>query len=81
MSLTTSATSHPITAAIRETATQLRGFFFPLSMEAKIVLALLTVVAIWGFAILTFGVPALVWPMAIIVPGIVLGLVLLTWGM
>lgn len=81
MLLTESTTSRPITTAIRETATQWRGFFFPISMEAKIVLALLSLIALWGLAIFTFGVPALVWPMMIIVPAIVLSLVLLTWGM
>ncbi len=54
---------------------------FPLSTEAKIVLAILAVMAIWGLAIFTFGIPALVWPMKLIVPGLILSLVLLTWGM
>lgn len=52
-----------------------------LGREAKIALVVLAVLALWGVAILTFGVPALVWPMKLVVPGIVLGLVLLTWGM
>ncbi len=67
--------------AARETAVVWRGYFFPMSMEAKIVCAILAAVALWGLAIFTFGVPALVWPMKIIVPGMVLSLVLLTWGM
>ncbi len=52
-----------------------------LSLEAKILLAVFAVLTLWAFAIFTFGIPALVWPMKIIVPGMVLGLVLLTWGM
>lgn len=54
---------------------------FPMSIQAKAVCVILSVVALWGFAIFSFGVPALVYPMMLIVPGMVLGLVLLTWGM
>lgn len=39
------------------------------------------VLGLWGLAIFNFGVPALVWPMMLIVPSLVLGLVLLTLGM
>ncbi len=81
MSLIEYTTLQPITATVRQTATRWWGYFFPLSMEAKIVLGILAVIALWGLAIFTFGVPALVWPMAVIVPGLVLSLVLLTWGM
>jgi len=81
MSLTDQINLRPITVTMKETATEWRGYFFPMSMEAKIVLALLALVALWGLAIFAFGVPALVWPMKIIVPGIVVSLVLLTWGM
>lgn len=65
----------------KETIAEWRNFFFPMTTEAKIVLAILAVVALWGFSIFTFGVPALVWPMKIIVPGLIVSLVLLTWGM
>ncbi|MCK0097076.1 hypothetical protein MWU60_15975 [Yoonia sp. F2084L] len=71
----------PHTAALKETLQDLKGRVYPLGTEAKIVLLILAVVAIWGFAIVTFGVPALVWPMKLIVPGLILSLVLLTWGM
>ena len=54
---------------------------FTLSLEAKILLVVLAVLTLWALAIFTFGIPALVWPMKVIVPTIVLGLVLLTWGM
>lgn len=81
MSLTDHINLRPITATMKETVAEWRNFFFPMSMEAKIVLGLITLVALWGLAIFTFGVPALVWPMKIIVPGIVVSLVLLTWGM
>ena len=56
-------------------------FSFRLSLEAKILLVALAVLTLWALAIFTFGIPALVWPMKVIVPSIVLGLVLLTWGM
>ncbi|PJI86088.1 hypothetical protein BC777_2445 [Yoonia maricola] len=81
MSLIDQRPLRPFTSTVKETLTEWRGYFFPLSMEAKIVLAILAVVALWGLAIFTFGVAALVWPMTLIVPGIVLSLVLLTWGM
>ena len=51
------------------------------SRETKIILAILAVLAFWGITILAFGVPALVWPMKLIVPGLCFGLVALTWGM
>lgn len=52
-----------------------------LSAETKIVLSVLFVLITWGLAILTFGVPALILPMTIVVPAMVVCLVLLTWGM
>ena len=55
--------------------------YLNLSTEAKIALTVIALLIAWGFAIATFGVPALVWPMKFIVPAAVLGLVLLTWGM
>ena len=51
------------------------------STETKIALATIAVVILWGLAVAAFGVPALVWPMKLIVPGMVVGLVALTWGM
>ena len=51
------------------------------SRETKIILAILAALVIWAMAIVAFGVPALVWPMKLIVPGLVFGLVALTWGM
>ena len=54
---------------------------FPLGLEAKINLMILAVLSLWALVIKTFGFPALVWPMAVIVPTLVLSLVLLTWGM
>lgn len=81
MSLIAPIRQTPIAATVKETIAQWRGYFFPVSMEAKIVIGILTVLGLWGLAIFTFGVPALVWPMMLIVPGVVLGLVLLTLGM
>ena len=51
------------------------------SRETKIALAAIAAVLLWGLAIAVFGVPALVWPMKLIVPGMIMGLVALTWGM
>lgn len=51
------------------------------SPQQKVVAALLTLVGVWGFAIATLGVPALVYPMMVIVPALVVMLVLITWGM
>ncbi|MEJ8562600.1 hypothetical protein QTO30_16135 [Yoonia sp. GPGPB17] len=81
MSLIDHVPSQSLIHTAKETMAEWRGYFFPMSMEAKIVWGILALVAIWGLAIFSFGVPALVFPMALIVPGIVLGLVLLTWGM
>ena len=81
MSLIDQTALRPHMTTIKETLMDVRNMFFPLSTEAKIVLAMLGVVALWGLAIFTFGVPALVWPMKLIVPGLILSLVLLTWGM
>ena len=54
---------------------------FPLRLETKILLVVFAILALWGLAIFTFGVPALVWPMKLIVPGLVVLLVVLTLGM
>jgi hypothetical protein len=54
---------------------------FPASRDARILVATLLVLSLWVIAIAIFGIPALLWPMKLIVPGIVLALVLLTWGM
>ena len=78
MSLIDQTRRHTRASTYKEALTDCRGYFFPMSMEAKIVWAILAILALWGIAIFIFGVPALVWPMKIIVPGLVLGLVLLT---
>ena len=52
----------------------------PLQTETRILLIILAVFALWGLAILTFGVPALVWPMKLIVPACVVMLVVITWS-
>ncbi len=52
-----------------------------LSTETKIALMVLALLAVWGMAILAFGVPALVWPMKLVVPGIIATLVAITWSM
>jgi hypothetical protein len=53
----------------------------PRSTEGRILLVMALLLTLWGLAIFTFGVPALVWPMKLIVPGMIVALVLLTWGM
>ena len=57
-----------------------RGFL-SLGFEAKAVLIFLFVISVWVLAIFTFGPVAFVWPMKIIVPTMMVGLVLLTWGL
>lgn len=81
MSLIDQTSLRPHATMIKESVMDVPKLFFPLSTEAKIVLAILLVVALWGLAIFTFGVPALVWPMKLIVPALIVSLVLLTWGM
>jgi len=81
MSLIDQPTFRPFADAAKEAAVAFYDLFFPISTQAKIVCALLASIALWGAAIFTFGVPALVYPMMLIVPGMILGLVLLTWGM
>ena len=51
------------------------------SGPTKVVLAVLLALVLWGTAIATIGVPALVWPMKLIVPGLILGLVALVWNL
>jgi hypothetical protein len=53
----------------------------PRSFELRVLLVALLVLSLWALAIATFGVPALVWPMKMIVPGCVVMLVVLTQGM
>ena len=53
----------------------------PRNIETKILLTIALLLCIWGLAIVTFGIPALVWPMKLIVPSLVLALMLLVWGM
>lgn len=64
-----------------EEPTSRRRLGFTLSMELRIVLGILAVLGIWGLMIASFGVPALVWPMKVIVPSMIAGLVLLTRGL
>ena len=52
-----------------------------LNPEVRILLVALCFFALWGLAIASFGLPALLWPMKLAVPGIVLMLVLITWSM
>lgn len=68
-------------AQIKETLGRWFGMMFPLSLEMKILLVIFAVLAFWGLAIFTLGLPAFVWPMKVIVPGMVLGLVVMTWSM
>ncbi len=53
----------------------------PKRRDGRILAVTLTLLAVWGMAIATLGVPALVWPMMLIVPAMVAGLVVLTQGM
>ena len=52
-----------------------------LNRSAKIILLVAFLLALWGLAILAFGVPAFVWPLRLIVPALVVCLVMLVWGM
>jgi hypothetical protein len=52
-----------------------------LNSEIKILLIALCVIALWGLAIASFGLPALLWPMKLAVPGLVLLMVVITWSM
>jgi len=52
----------------------------PEGRDSKIMMITLLVLTVWAIAIATFGIPALLWPMKLIVPALVLGLVLLAWG-
>jgi len=81
MSLIDQPTFRPFIDTAKEAAVAFCDLFFPMSTQAKIVCALLATIALWSVAIFSFGVPALVYPMMLIVPGMILGLVLLTWGM
>lgn len=51
------------------------------SNATKIALATVLVVLLWGVAVAAMGVSALVWPMKLIVPGMIVALVALTWSM
>lgn len=53
----------------------------PQSSEMKIAMVVLLILSLWAVAIITFGVPALVWPMKAIVPLAIAALVAITWGM
>lgn len=52
----------------------------PLGATAKFLLVVFGLLALWGVAILSFGIPALVWPMKLIVPACVITLVAITWS-
>ena len=74
-------TLRKISAAPASKVSAVAHSVFPLGLEARILLIILALISLWALAIFTFGVPALVWPMKVIVPSMILGLVLLTWGM
>jgi hypothetical protein len=61
-----------ITAPIR--------MILPDSTEGRIVMAILLVLALWGLAIFTYGFPALLVPMKVIVPLCVVMLIVITQG-
>ena len=63
----------------RHTPSRTLHFGLTLSFEAKILLVIFTLLAIWGVAIFTFGIPALLWPMKLIVPALIAMLFVLTW--
>ncbi len=65
----------------QDTPSRIPRFGVTLSLEAKILLVIFTLLAIWGFAIFTFGIPALLWPMKLIVPALIAMLFVLTWFM
>ncbi len=75
----TQSPNHPGTA-VNEILAPLRPLK-ALNPEARILLIALCFFALWGVAIAAFGLPALLWPMKLAVPGIVLLLVLITWSM
>ncbi len=50
-----------------------------LSIEAKILVALGAILGLWAFSIMAFGIPALVWPMKLVVPAMFLCLIWITW--
>ena len=53
----------------------------PATREGEVLAFTLALVALWAVAIAVFGIPALLWPMKLIVPALLIGLVALTWGM
>ncbi|MDJ0628653.1 MAG: hypothetical protein QNJ44_10375 [Rhodobacter sp.] len=70
----------PQTSPITALAAPMRAVL-PAGRDTTILLVTLLLLALWGLTILGFGIPALVWPMKLIVPSLVVALVLLTWGM
>lgn len=64
-----------------DTPTNTLRFGIKLSLETKILLVIFTLLVIWGIAIFTFGIPALLWPMKLIVPALIAMLFVLTWSM
>jgi hypothetical protein len=73
-------TPSPAPSATEELIAPMRPFL-PQRTETKILMVVLLVLSLWAMAIITFGVPALVWPMKVIVPLAVAALVAITWGM
>ncbi|MBT8459986.1 MAG: hypothetical protein KJN60_09985 [Boseongicola sp.] len=65
----------------QQTRQKFPGFYLSLSLEARILLVIFSLLAIWGLAIFTFGIPALLWPMKLIVPAGIAMLFILTWFM
>lgn len=64
----------------RPDMTAAHGFFARHRTEIFAILLAVTIVAVWGAAIVNFGVPAVVYPLAVIVPSCVVMLIVLTRG-
>ncbi len=54
---------------------------WPESLEGRILFVILALLTLWAMAILTFGLPAFVYPMKLIVPGMIAMLIVITQGM
>lgn len=82
MSQSTSPQQHHKSDPIAELLAPLRVLPMPkFGFTAKVLLGVFIILSIWALAIATFGIPAVIWPMKIIVPLSVLTLVLLTYGL
>ena len=51
-----------------------------LPLAARIILAVVLVLTLWALAVATFGYPALILPLTVIVPSFFLLLVVITWA-